>query len=106
MFHSLYLKKGNRKNVQTVDRRKNLRKGVSERINRLVQIPKITDYRPPYIHQVPLDFLPGFLGRKHWKKLIERFGTEMAIIHEAPLHELLEVIPRKDSNNDFKSKRG
>ena len=39
--------------------------------------------RPPYVHQVPLEFIPG-LGPKLMEKLLDHFGTEMAILHEVP----------------------
>lgn len=50
--------------------------------------------RPPYIHHVPLEFIPG-VGPKTLDKLIAQFGSEMAIIHDAALEQLNEVIPFK-----------
>ena len=50
--------------------------------------------RPPYIHQVPLDFIPG-LGPKAMEKLLEAFGTEMNILHGATLEQLKEIVPDK-----------
>lgn len=38
--------------------------------------------RPPYRYQVPLDFMPG-VGSKLLERLLEIFGTEMYILHEA-----------------------
>lgn len=65
-------------------------KGVSERIQELTTTDTGCD-RPPYIHQVPLDFLPG-LGPKTMEKLLDHFGTEMNILHNVPKEELEKVI--------------
>jgi len=68
-------------------------KGVAKRILELKNAdapPK----RPPYIHQVPLDYIPG-LGKKTLEKLLLYFSTEMQIIHEAPYEKLIEIIPVK-----------
>ncbi|PTM58591.1 endonuclease Q family protein [Desmospora activa] len=48
------------------------------------------DHRPPYIHQVPLEFIPR-LGPKTLDKLVERFGSEMNILHRAPLEAIAAV---------------
>lgn len=69
-------------------------KGVSERIRELTDLKKSFRPRPPYIHQVPLDFIPG-IGKRTIQRLIEAFGTEMAILHEASLEQLEEVVPHK-----------
>ncbi len=47
--------------------------------------------RPPYIHQVPLEFIPG-LGRRTLDKLFDHFGTEMNIVHEVPQASLAEAV--------------
>lgn len=67
-------------------------KGVAERINELKSEIKANTDRPPYIHQVPLQFIPG-LGPKMLDKLLNHFGTEMAILHKVPLEALSEVVP-------------
>lgn len=46
--------------------------------------------RPPYIYQVPLEFIPG-IGRKTLDKLLARFGTEMRILHDSPADELASI---------------
>ncbi|CAG9622372.1 endonuclease Q family protein [Sutcliffiella rhizosphaerae] len=72
-------------------------KGVSSRIielsNRAVTSENIRK-RPPYIHQVPLDFIPG-VGPKTLAKLRSVFGTEMGILHQATQAELEEVAGKK-----------
>ncbi|MBS4173350.1 endonuclease Q family protein [Bacillus sp. FJAT-49736] len=65
-------------------------KGVSERIKELSTM-ETGPNRPAYIHQVPLDFLPG-LGPKTLHKLLDYFGTEMNILHNVPLEELSRVV--------------
>jgi len=65
--------------------------GVWDRINSLspggeVPVPEI-----PYYYQVPLSFLPG-LGKKTQAKLLERFGTEMNVLHQASSADLAEVV--------------
>lgn len=68
-------------------------KGVSDRILELAG-PQAARKRPPYIHQVPLDFIPG-LGPKTYSKLIALFGTEMAIMHSVSREELEKAVPVK-----------
>ncbi|WP_219836467.1 endonuclease Q family protein [Paenibacillus sp. R14(2021)] len=46
--------------------------------------------RPRYIYQVPLEFVPG-IGRKTLNKLLDRFGTEMAILHDVPAAAIAET---------------
>ncbi|MBM7552387.1 endonuclease Q family protein [Thalassobacillus pellis] len=69
-------------------------KGVAERINELSTNSVNHPSRPPYIYQVPLEYLPS-LGPKTYEKLLERFGTEMDVIHHASLEELQQVVPEK-----------
>lgn len=78
---------------------KGITKGVYERLlelkeaqeKELGQIVEKIEKRPPYIHQVPLDFIPK-LGRKTLEKLRDHFGTEMNIIHFVPKDELQKVV--------------
>lgn len=48
-------------------------------------------HRPPYIHQVPLEFVPG-VGKKTLARLIQTFGSEMAVLHRADRTELASVV--------------
>lgn len=48
--------------------------------------------RPPYIHQVPLSFIPG-CGPKTISKLLDAFDTEMRVIHEVEEESLKDVVP-------------
>lgn len=74
--------------------KEHLIKGVAKRIAELSDAPFQEIERPPYIHQVPLDFIPG-IGPKTITKLLDAFGTEMNILHKASLEELKEVLPDK-----------
>jgi uncharacterized protein (TIGR00375 family) len=80
-------------------------KGVAERIQELKSPAKIKRIRPPYIHQVPLEFIPG-LGPKMLSKLLDHFGTEMAILHEVPLQSLSEVVPLPIAQLIWKARQG
>ncbi|GAA0481622.1 TIGR00375 family protein [Salinibacillus aidingensis] len=67
-------------------------KGVSERIRELADAKDTAPEpkRPPYIHQVPLEYLPK-LGPKTLEKMLTNVGTEMYILHKATDRELLSV---------------
>lgn len=47
--------------------------------------------RPRYVHQVPLEYVPG-LGKRGMDRLFAAFGTEMAILHRATRGDLTEVV--------------
>jgi len=65
-------------------------KGVFERIQEL-KTAGVPPKRPPYIYQVPLEFIPG-LGEKTYKKLLTHFGTEMHVLHQATAQQLIDVV--------------
>jgi uncharacterized protein (TIGR00375 family) len=69
-------------------------KGVADRILELKTAEDGRPDRPPYVHQVPLEFIPG-LGPRLLSKLVDHFGSEMAILHEVPFEALKEVVPEK-----------
>lgn len=69
-------------------------KGVSRRIQELSQPLQHHRTRPPYIHQIPLDFIPG-LGKRTLERLLDEFQTEMNIIHCTSIEELERVLPKK-----------
>jgi uncharacterized protein (TIGR00375 family) len=68
-------------------------RGVMDRIREVAgrEEPFVPDYRPPYVYQVPLQFIPG-LGPKKLEQLLARFGTEMNILHEAQPDQLSEIV--------------
>lgn len=47
--------------------------------------------RPKYHYQVPLEFIPG-LGKVKMKQLLDRFETEMSILHHAAEADIAEVV--------------
>lgn len=84
---------------------KKIIKGVSDRIQELTNVEKSNRERPPYLYQVPLEYLPK-LGPKTFKKLLDRFGTEMNIIHYASLEDLLEVVPNPIAQSIISMREG
>ncbi|MDT8859840.1 endonuclease Q family protein [Alkalihalobacillus sp. MEB130] len=66
-------------------------KGVFERLQELASNQERKNERPPYVHQVPLEFIPK-LGKQTLKKLRNQFGTDMNIIHSVSREELRNVV--------------
>lgn len=65
-------------------------KGVSERIQEVSQHHKPSNRtRPPYIHQVPLEYIPG-LGPKTLEQLRNVLFHDMYLIHQATEEELIQ----------------
>lgn len=70
-------------------------RGVSNRVAELSNSKcALNDNRPPYVHHVPLDFIPG-LGPITLDKLRYRYGTDMEIIHSTSREELDSLLPPK-----------
>ncbi|MGD9494976.1 MAG: endonuclease Q family protein [Armatimonadota bacterium] len=74
----------------------NVTRGV---LDRIVQIadhdePRPPAHRPPYQYQVPLEFVPG-VGTVTLNRLVNRFGSEMAVLHEASAVELGQTVGQK-----------
>ncbi|WP_223591552.1 endonuclease Q family protein [Neobacillus bataviensis] len=84
---------------------KKIVKGVADRILELKTADESPPGRPPYVHQVPLEFIPG-LGPKLLEKLVNHFGSEMAILHEVPHEALKEVVPAKIADLIMKAREG
>ncbi|MCM3724479.1 endonuclease Q family protein [Neobacillus cucumis] len=80
-------------------------KGVADRILELKTADTSPPGRPPYVHQVPLEFIPG-LGPRMLEKLVNHFGSEMAILHEVPYDALTEVVPAKIAELIMKAREG
>ncbi len=80
--------------------------GVSERIDQLSSKNiSFSNERPPYVHQVPLDFLPG-IGPKTMEKLYDHFGTEMNIVHNVKEEDLLQLLKRDLVQLILKARKG
>jgi len=54
--------------------------------------------RPPYHYQIPLEFIPK-VGPKTIDRLIDRFGSEMRILHDVSFEELKEVVKEDIARN-------
>jgi uncharacterized protein (TIGR00375 family) len=85
----------------------NVVKGVLDRIAEIADYPepRPPSHRPPYHYQVPLQFLPG-VGAVALGKLLNRFGTEMHILHEAKPEELELVVGQKLAKRVIQARQG
>lgn len=61
--------------------------------------------RAPYHYQVPLEFIPK-VGPKTIGRLIDHFGNEMKILHEASLEELKEIVKEGIARNIVLAREG
>ena len=61
--------------------------------------------RPPYIYQVPLNFIPG-VGGKTVEKLLNTFGTEMTILHKLSKDDIESVVGEKIANEIVLAREG
>lgn len=61
--------------------------------------------RPPYIYQIPLTFIPG-LGQKTIDKLLNKFETEMNILHKLSYDDIEAVVGEKIANNIILAREG
>lgn len=81
--------------------------GVFDRIE-LIKDKKITKSpknRPPYIYQVPLQFIPG-VGTKQITKLLDHFGTEMTILHKVSKDDIEAIVGEKIANKMIEARDG
>jgi len=62
-------------------------------------------HRPPYHHQIPLEFVPG-IGKKTLNKLFDYFGTEMNILHKASYQEISQVAGFKIAQDIILARKG
>ncbi|MEN2766117.1 endonuclease Q family protein [Ornithinibacillus xuwenensis] len=80
-------------------------KGVADRIEELADNQQLLNNRPPYLYQVPLEYLPK-LGPKTFKKLLDSFQTEMNIIHHVPYESLVKVVPEPIARSIMQMREG
>lgn len=80
--------------------------GVLDRLELIKQRdePK-TDGRPPYFYQIPLEFLPG-VGPKTIDKLIDAFGNEMNVLHNATEDDISRVVKKDIARNIILAREG
>lgn len=84
---------------------RNITMGVLDRIE-IIKDKKETkspEFRPPYIYQIPLSFIPG-IGAKMMDKLINNFETEMNILHKASFDDIEAICNEKIANNIIAAK--
>ncbi len=86
---------------------KNITMGVYDRIE-VIKDKKESEspkFRPPYIYQIPLTFIPG-LGGKTIDKLLDAFKTEMNILHKATYDDIESVVGEKLASNIVNAREG
>ncbi|TCP59573.1 uncharacterized protein (TIGR00375 family) [Tumebacillus sp. BK434] len=71
-------------------------RGVFDRIRSIADRtePVHPPHRPPYHYQVPLEFIPK-VGKRTIVKLLDHFGTEMNVLHQATEEQLADVVGAK-----------
>ena len=66
---------------------------------------KSPEFRPPYVYQIPLTFMPG-LGKKTIEKLLDNFETEMNILHKLSFDDIEGVVVSKIANVIVNAREG
>ncbi len=86
---------------------KNITMGVFDRIEAIKDKSetKSPSFRPPYVYQIPLTFIPG-LGGKTIDKLLTHFETEMNILHKLSLDDLEGIVGKKNASNIVLARNG
>jgi len=82
-------------------------RGVFDRIEQLADCPAGVHppFRPPYVEQVPLEFIPG-VGPRLRDKLYCAFGTEMNILHRVGREELAGVVGERIADLIVQAREG
>lgn len=86
---------------------RNITMGVYDRIE-IIKDKKETKspkFRPEYIYQIPLTFIPG-IGGKTIEKLLNHFGTEMTILHKLSDDDIEAVVGEKIAKNIVSARDG
>lgn len=85
----------------------NITMGVFDRIEIIKdkETTKSPSFRPPYIYQIPLTFMPG-LGNKTIDKLLNNFDTEMNILHKLSKDDIEAVVGEKIANIVIAAREG
>ena len=66
---------------------------------------KSPEFRPPYVYQIPLTFMPG-VGGKTIDKLLSTFETEMNILHKLSEDDIEAVVGEKIAKNLIAAREG
>lgn len=85
----------------------NVTRGVLDRIHALAdyETPQPPEHRAPYRYQVPLQFVPG-VGAVLLGRLINHFGSEMAVLHQATRQQLGETVGQKVADLIIQAREG
>ena len=86
---------------------RNITMGVFDRIEGIKdkEETKSPAFRPEYIYQIPLSFIPG-LGNKTIEKLLNHFDTEMTILHKVSKDDIEAVVGSKIATNIILAREG
>lgn len=86
---------------------RNITMGVFDRIEMIKdkETSKSPAFRPEYIYQIPLTFIPG-LGSKTIDKLLNHFDTEMTILHKVSKDDIEAVVGSKIANYIILAREG
>ena len=86
---------------------KNITMGVYDRIEIIKdkKESKSPNFRPEYVYQIPLGFIPG-VGGKTIKKLLDTFETEMNILHKLDYDDIEAVVGEKVATNIINAREG
>lgn len=86
---------------------RNITMGVFDRIEIIKdrEETKRPAFRPEYVYQIPLSFIPG-LGNKTIAKLLNHFDTEMTILHKISKDDIEAVVGSKLANNIILAREG
>jgi uncharacterized protein (TIGR00375 family) len=81
--------------------------GVLDRICEISDSPEPAppEHRPPYHYQVPLQFVPK-VGSVRLNRLINRFGSEMAVLHEADPLALAQTVGTEIADLIIRAREG
>ena len=85
----------------------NITMGVFDRIEIIKDKEKTKSpaFRPPYVYQIPLTFMPG-IGGKTIEKLLDAFETEMNILHKLSEDDIEAVVGEKLAKNIVSAREG
>lgn len=85
----------------------NITMGVLDRIVQIADYdePHAPDFRAPYHYQVPLQFVPG-VGTVTLNRLINYFGSEMAVLHGASREQIGQCVGQKIAQLIIQAREG
>lgn len=86
---------------------RNITMGVFDRVEMIKdkKDTKSPKFRPEYVYQIPLTFVPG-LGGKTIEKLLDTFDTEMNILHKLSYDDIEAAMGEKVASNIVAAREG